>query len=512
MKFEGLCNRMIVIISIAVFLPLSVVSFLQTQRFGKSGEIQNSCPIYRNWDNPLWHILGIVLVVLLLTAFDHRQKTIRWEVVRISAAIITVIIGLLIYWGGKRTPFADQIQVYSAAMCFSRGEYTYLVPGGYIEMYPQQLGYVAYLQILFRIFGRENFQIVQVINCFLIGGVQYCINNIAALLTEDTRARLLSEVLTLLCVPLFLMGSWVYGDIPSLFFAAISADCFLKVCVNGERITRLHRTLLICGMLLASVTAVLFRKNMWILVISLTIAGGIYAVESKKKSVLIGILVTILLSAAVGNVIEYRYETVSQHEINGLPAIMWIAMGITEGESKPGWFNNFSVPVYYESGFNSEIAAARAVEQIQARMDYFMQNPVYMLSFYKRKIATQWNEPSFATMELMEVDRGERAKGVSAWLLKHQGGVRIFLSVWQNIIYLGALFYCFFAAKQKTLSKNIMLIYFIGGFLFSILWEANSRYIMPYVLFVIPYGAMGWSLLWAVVYRRYFGGKNVKMR
>ena len=31
----------------------------------------------------------------------------------------------------------------------------------------------------------------------------------------------------------------------------------------------------------------------------------------------------------------------------------------------------------------------------------------------------------------------------------------------------------------------------IGGFLFSILWEASSRYVLPYVVYMIPLAAMG---------------------
>lgn len=37
---------------------------------------------------------------------------------------------------------------------------------------------------------------------------------------------------------------------------------------------------------------------------------------------------------------------------------------------------------------------------------------------------------------------------------------------------------------------NIMIAVF-GGFLFSLLWEAKTRYVFPYLLMELPYAAMG---------------------
>ena len=37
----------------------------------------------------------------------------------------------------------------------------------------------------------------------------------------------------------------------------------------------------------------------------------------------------------------------------------------------------------------------------------------------------------------------------------------------------------------------LLMIYFIGGFLFSLLWEAKPRYVFPYVYVCLPLAAMG---------------------
>ena len=40
--------------------------------------------------------------------------------------------------------------------------------------------------------------------------------------------------------------------------------------------------------------------------------------------------------------------------------------------------------------------------------------------------------------------------------------------------------------KDMSLDLALLLIIFIGGFLFHLLWEAKSRYILPYIIAIIP--------------------------
>ena len=41
----------------------------------------------------------------------------------------------------------------------------------------------------------------------------------------------------------------------------------------------------------------------------------------------------------------------------------------------------------------------------------------------------------------------------------------------------------------------ILLIAIVGGFLFSIIWEAMSRYVLPYAVYTIPLAAIGMETL-----------------
>ena len=73
--------------------------------------------------------------------------------------------------------------------------------------------------------------------------------------------------------------------------------------------------------------------------------------------------------------------------------------------------------------------------------------------------------------------------------------MRIFRNRYIFILYAGA----FLGAVHKLLARkeddsiwtNLIFVILIGGFLFSILWENKSRYVMPYVVMLIPYSLYG---------------------
>ena len=61
-------------------------------------------------------------------------------------------------------------------------------------------------------------------------------------------------------------------------------------------------------------------------------------------------------------------------------------------------------------------------------------------------------------------------------------------------LYLGVILYCGAGLLKKTdILQCMLLVGVIGGFLFSILWEAKSRYVLPYIVLLIPYMGLGIS-------------------
>lgn len=78
-------------------------------------------------------------------------------------------------------------------------------------------------------------------------------------------------------------------------------------------------------------------------------------------------------------------------------------------------------------------------------------------------------------------------------------GYQIFYEIMnqlQNVIYIGVLFYYIYLAKHKRQEKEYFLgLVLIGEVLFSLLWEAKSRYVFPYIVIALPAAAMGYWYL-----------------
>ena len=282
MKIEQFCNRLLVIGSAVLLGILSLVSVFFTQRYGREelGEIINGAPIYEMRDNVLLHIVGalfvFVLIMVVSKLFGLLEKKVAIsagttgrlnKLVYVLQALLAVAAGLVSFWilkSGARTPLDDQIQVFSAACLFNTDNFINLSKGGYINMYPQQLGYVGYLQLLFRLFGKGDFYIAQVANCVWIGGLVYMLCQCVNVFTKDNVVRVLSAILFAIFLPVLLMSSWVYGDIPSLFFMAVAYYFFLRM---RKRVTVWG----VAGFVVSFILAVLFRKNAIIFVLGIIV-------------------------------------------------------------------------------------------------------------------------------------------------------------------------------------------------------------------------------------------------
>lgn len=493
MKIERFCNRLLVIGSAVLLGFLSVFSVFFTQRYGRKelGEIINGAPIYEIRDNVLLHIVGALLVFLIIFVVSKIQNSL----VYVAQAMLALAAGLISYWilkSGFRTPIDDQIQVFGAACLFNEGNFINLTKGGYINMYPQQLGYVGYLQLLFRLFGGGSYELAQGANCIWIGLTVYMLCQCVNQFTKDSIIRVLSAVFFAIFLPILLMCSWVYGDVPSLFFVAVAYWCFLQM----KKRVRVWNAIVF---ILSLVLAVLMRKNALVFVLGFMIALVFETMRTKKWVYIVFSVLSLCMSLFAVKAVETHYENISGYEVDGgIPSVMWIAMGMSESsskaDSKAGWFSNFCVPNYYAVDCNQEEAKIIAYNRMRERFQDFKEDPIYGISFYKRKICTQWNDPLFGTIKMIEPDNVSTATGISKFICENQHGMMVSLSVLQSVIYIGAFLYCILVAKKKTVAENIMLIALIGGFLLSILWEANSRYIFPYVYMLFPMTAAGWKV------------------
>jgi hypothetical protein len=208
-------------------------------------------------------------------------------------------------------------------------------------------------------------------------------------------------------------------------------------------------------------------------------------------------VIYMLLSVSILPCIQSIYEYRAGNELStGVTAMSYFAMGMQEGGRAAGWYNGFNFNIYQQSGLDSNAANEISRQVINERLTEFKDNPAYTGQFYGEKFLSQWADGTYACLQATLATFG----GCSSFFKevyegKYSGIFREYCNALQNIVYLGVLLFSVRAMKKKEeqggLVKYLFMIGVVGGLLFHMIWEANSRYIFVYGLLLLPYAANG---------------------
>ena len=232
---------------------------------------------------------------------------------------------------------------------------------------------------------------------------------------------------------------------------------------------------------------------------------AIYAVFKstvKRSAVSLALLAVLLIIAAI---LPRKIAVARSGEpLNeGMVTISWIEMGITESTAGPGWYTDDSKREYQAAEFKSEPMAAMSRENIKARLDHFKAHKDSAVSFFLRKNASQWNEPS---MESFWILRGSEKENISQRIIdmtSYPGYVKAVsvLDLMHLLIAAGCvIFILTFKWSEKSLEQLLLPMVFIGFFVFHFFWEAKSQYAYLAWVAMIPTVVMGYHDLAARTY------------
>lgn len=450
------------------------------------------------WKNLLAVLLVLLAAVLLLLC--EKRLTTLWQY-RISnlAVLLAVcwVLGAGFWWvqSAVRVPLGDQAFVYGGASYFLEGEYSFLAPpGGYLAMYPHQLGLVALMEGLFRVTGPFNFHAFEIV-CVLFAGGSVLAG--ALLLRETTQsmaAAVCYSVMMVFCLPLVFYTSWAYGDVPSLFFLLMAAWMLLRFQKS------LHWGWL-SGEVAMTTLAMLNRKNSAIFVVALCLVTLVVFLKKKSPRLLLAAALSIAVPYLAYQGVYLMYELRSGYEkASGIPVVAWVAMGLHETEGVCGWYDDSAKQLYYEQGMDAELAKHAAWNDASERLAALWKNPSDAARFFKEKLLSQWNTPLyqslyFNTMYLEEY-APEEGSLVARLSTVNYGTVLSLCDRLQFVIYLGfVLYFLLGMRKDADLLTALLPVTVIGGVCFSLLWEAKARYSFPYYVMMFSYAAVGYVSL-----------------
>lgn len=476
-------------IGILIFSVLTCYSAFYTQYYILSEEENILCK-KDNW-------AGNIVCMLICTAMFYvlwkyvleRIHNEKWKM-RIFLAIVLIYIGgvcVLRIFITRSVPNADPAMVYWAARYFSIGTYDFMGPEGYLNLYPQQYGLIALYEMLFRIFRQNSYKLIQCMNACCIVAAVFAGYHITNSWFENKRINFYYLLLVSGCLPLFMYTTFVYGDIPAITLALFMVWMFTLYCKKR------HRLYLLSGVVFG-VSAVLLKKNMLVVFIAVTIIMAIYACKEKCYAGFLLCLVMFIAAGAADFGIKQIYEKRSGYEVGeGIPTILWIAMGMQESKCGSGFYNAYNERTYIEAGYDGERASLMAYESINERLAAFAAKPGQAVNFYARKFLSQWNVPSYQCfLESLTFEKEPSGFLKSLYFGRLYEKVLTIMDRYQFIIYAGCLLFAVCKRKKEyPVYVYILWTSIIGGVLFSLIWEAAGRYILPYFVFMIPYAAAG---------------------
>lgn len=124
-------------------------------------------------------------------------------------------------------------------------------------------------------------------------------------------------------------------------------------------------------------------------------------------------------------------------------------------------------------------------EKVNERLTYFSKNIGYAFNFYIMKIASMWTENTYSAVRNNQNNRYSLENMIVP--LEFYQKVLLLIMCFSSLVIL--------IQNRKNISIDVLFLItiFVGGFAFHILWEAKSRYIIPYIVALIPISAINFQ-------------------
>lgn len=456
--------------------------------------------------------VGILAVVLfgvwlldkslkrLHAGFRHLDKIILLITIMSSCGFCVVFLS-----GARILPSSDCRSVYDIAVRMSQGDMGAVVPeGSYLSLYPFQTGMIFLFEKMIRLFGTTEPFLFQMANVLYVALAILSGYGMVKRVTDRTGVIVLYLLLAGSCFPLFFNTGRIYGDVPSIALSLFFLWMFFLFWEKKGRCRWVYGFLGMAGAVLGCT----YRRNTLICVIALVLAAFVHMLKDFKPAEFILFLCVLLFSAKATGLTQKYYEYYADNTCGrGMPASAYLAMGMQDSGGIPGGNNGFHTTTFLDSGYDREETVRISREAISESLKGFWEEPGRMADFYYRKLLLQWGNATCGCFWQLG-DSFEQPQSKYALDLLYSGyggrheGMVAFMNYWQSTVY-GIFALSFFHAlwrraregKRAALYYYVPVIAFIGGFLFSMFWEAGPRYVMAYPILLLPLAVAGlWGL------------------
>ena len=451
-------------------------------------------------DNIFLNCIFVLICLSLLYLIYKVLPKINKKILLTITLAFSLILGL--WWVNyiKFKPVSDQSMiVYCGEKMVENDLPTILNPGEYLNRNPHQLGICVYIMTIFKLFATRSTLTLQILNVIYATISAFILHLICKeIFKEEIVQKICLIFISFFSIYWAFFSVHVYGNLPGLMFA-LSSLLFTLKFLDNNKISNLV-------IVAISVTlAYMLKSNYQIFMCAIVICLGLHFLQTYNKQTLAGILLVIITMFGFKSFVYNHVENGTGYSLHeGVPMIAYIYMGIAEPQTlSPGWYTADVEIIYNESNFNKEKSAEIAIENLKNRLLYLIQNPIYTWNFFTSKLQTTWLNPTFQVFwcstpsTLLDLDPGYNNRIAPEKLLislicgTAQKIEERVMDVFQIIIFISAGITLILFSKKGDLKKTLLPLTFLGGFLFHIIWETKSIYVIQYFYIMLPFAAYG---------------------
>mgnify|MGYP001365195669 CR=1 FL=1 len=472
-----------------VYTSLTTTNYIDPKLYEGQHILAKADPILLN--------LAVTLVVLALFRALRITRLPDWFVRSASIVLLAALALIGVVWSllMKAVPISDQDVLFTSALSLVKGDpsalqnttgYEYF----YFVRFPYQLGYLSCLETVMRLLGEQGTLIaVPIFNVLLLVSGYGALLLTTQRLFDDNRITFLTLLLLCVCVQPILACTWIYGLIPALSFSLWSVYFAVRFLQNGKKRE-------IPFFVLFAALAVYMKPNAWIVAAAVAITLLLQALKARGWKSLVAAVILLGMCVPLPKIVQATYEDrIGVSFGKGYPMSSWMAMGMRDSWMAAGWYNGYSKEMYYTYGTDLEAISERNRKDIAESVQGFADDPKGAYDFYQEKFASQWNEPTLESIWVSVVcdSYGERGKLAQSIYDGRWPGVVLeeAMGYVQQIVYVGFALSLLILLRKRSVEQLILPIAIVGGVLFHLLFEANSKYALSYLPLFLPYAAYG---------------------
>ena len=431
------------------------------------------------------------------------------------------------YWGDSWmvSDFVDEALAGGVTSLF-RGPYRTLFYDArlYFSCYPFQATFFWLLYGLRLAFGDLAFMAFQVLSALSTSLGVWALMSLVGSLTSSAGARRVAWVLVALCLPMYWLSTFLYGNAMgcglALAFLAMQARAMgergraaagwcagslvplaLALCVKATFV------LFAIGAVLAWLVVALCRGRAWGLVGCVAVVACAHALS--------GLPFSALRAASGGYEFGEPLTTLNHIELGLRMGAGEFYVSVDGGvyEYAPGGWSNHANAVWQASGENADVQNEVATHELAADVLGFASHPLSAARFFAVKLATEWADPTYQSLYYLSMcgnAAGARVNPADESALLGIACARLtnLLDGYQTVTFAAALGLLVLACRRwgdgqdgpaplevRASRATVLLLaaVFFTGFGCYLLWEAKAVYVLPFAIAVIPLASAGLS-------------------